>query len=250
MRIMGQNREDRLRLNVFVARASGLSRRAADGEVVAGNVAVDGITVREPGFRVNPGQKIFLNGKEIELPDRFIWLILNKPTGYISTRSDPHGRRTVMDLLPEKYRTLFPVGRLDTDTTGLLLFTNDGKTANNLLHPRYSVPRVYRARIAGKLDEEVLSFVKRGVMVDGRRVFPESLCKLYTREDSEVWEIRLVHGRYHEVKRFFSALGKVVVSLKRLSYAGIELEHLAKGEFRELTRREIAEMKTRLESYG
>jgi len=240
------NRKDNdIRLNVFVARATGLSRRAADEAIFSGKVKIDGEFVKIPGKRVNRNYKITFDGKRIRLPQKPTWIVLNKPKGYITTRSDEHGRPTVMDILPRKLRRLFHVGRLDSDAGGVLLFTDDGVLGEKLLHPKYGVIREYEVEIFGKLNGSKLKVAKRGVIIDGKRAVPVEIEKVGENGATQLWRLKLTEGRYHEVKRFFEALGLEVVSLKRLSFAGMSIEGLKSGEWRELTENEIAELKSK-----
>lgn len=235
------------RLNVFVARATGLSRRAADKVIFAGRVSIDAEIVIEPGRQVETNNRVVFDGKPLALPEESIWLLLNKPKGYITTRKNESGRRTVMDLLPEHLRGLFPVGRLDFDTEGVLLFTNDGETAHKMLHPGFEIERVYRAFLSTRIKPADIELARKGLLLDGRSAVPVNLtCSKYG-ESRSVCEITLAEGRYHEVKRFFKALGYEVTSLERLSHAGINAEGLNRSEWRLLTKAEIEALKSRLE---
>jgi 23S rRNA pseudouridine2605 synthase len=235
------------RLNVFVARATGLSRRAADKVIFDGRVSIDGEIVIEPGRQVDTNNLVAYNGNPLALPNEPIWLLLNKPKGYITTRKDESGRRTVMDLLPEHLRGLFPVGRLDFDTEGVLLFTNDGETAHKMLHPGFEIERVYRAFLSTRIKPSDIDLARKGILLDGRSALPVNIiCSNYG-ESRSVCEITLAEGRYHEVKRFFKALGYEVTSLERLSHAGISAEGLNRSEWRLLKKSEIEALKSRLE---
>ncbi len=232
------------RLNVFVARATGLSRRAADRAVEEGRVKIDGETVLEPGTNVESGDEVTFDGRPIESPEEFVWLLMNKPEGYITTRSDESGRQTVMDLLPEHLHRLFPVGRLDRDTEGVLLFTNDGKAAHRMLHPSHGVERTYRVWLDNRLSDRELDLVRKGVLLDSKRAVPLELKMIG--KIQPIYEITLTEGRYHEVKRIFSALGRDVLKLERLSHAGISAGKLKPGEWRILEKKEIENLKSRL----
>ena len=151
-----------------------------------------------------------------------------------------------MELLPEELKHLFPVGRLDADATGVLLFTNDGQTAQMLLHPKYQISRCYEVRIGARLNEDEVKIIKRGVIIDGRRAIPKSLRRIEANASGEIWNIELCEGRYHEVKRIFAAIGHNVLSLERVSYAGIDIGNLKSGQWRELTNDEIEKMKKRV----
>ena len=235
-----------VRLDVFVARSTGLSRRKADLVISSGRVRVDGRVVDSPGHRVEGSQRVFLDGKRLRLPSHFTWIVMNKPQGYLTTRSDPSGRKTVMELLPDRYKRLFPVGRLDSATTGVLLLTDDGATAQRMLHPRYEVPRQYRVKIATPLTAAELRLIRRGVILDGRRAVPLRTELLHDERDGQIWLIELSEGRYHEVRRIFESIGHEVIALERISFAGIELGDLPIGRWRLLDGDEV---KNRLERY-
>jgi len=247
---MIEKRRKTFRLNSFVAKAAGISRRKADAGIFAGEVSVDGETTCDPSVVVGRDNVVRYRKQAIRLFDEHIWVLLNKPRGYITTKSDPHGRPTVMDLLPPEHKTLFPVGRLDSDTTGLLLLTNDGYLTQRLLHPKFRVPREYRVEISGRLSPDEVEIVRRGVILDGRRAVPSSLSIASTKKKSEIWRIELREGRYHEVKRLFSAVGHEVLALTRTSFAGIEIEKLPEGHWRLLRDNEIEVLNERLEKYA
>jgi len=234
---------------LFIARATGLSRRKADSAIQRGAVSVNGKMTTNPAVRVDGSEKIKFHGENVELPDRNIWIAINKPDGYITSRDDQFDRPVVMDLLPQKYKKLFPVGRLDYRTTGLLLFTNDGELANRMLHPRYNVPREYLVTIEGNLSPEKIATAKNGIVIDNRPAIPVKLILRSKKRNREKWIIEFVEGRYHEVRRFFEALGYRVRSLTRLSFGGISLGNLQKGKWRLISDSEIQNLKDRLEKY-
>jgi len=243
------NRNSELRLNVFVARATGLSRRKADRAVIDGRVTVNGEMVTEPARRVSKNVSVSLDGEKIAIDRDYTWILMNKPRGYITSRADENGRPTVMEILPDKFGRLFPVGRLDIDTTGVLLFTDDGQTTQKLLHPKYGVPRKYRVEISGKLTEEEKEVASRGVIIDGRRAIPGELELVGRSRTGEIYEIEFSEGRYHEVKKFFAMLGHEVTRLERVSFAGITIGKLNPGEWRTLSKIELKSVKSRMERY-
>jgi 23S rRNA pseudouridine2605 synthase len=239
-----------IRLNVFVARAAGLSRRKADAAISAGRIEIDGEVVDRYGYRIAEGESVTLDGRRLRLPPSNIWILMNKPGGYITTRSDPFGRKTVMELLPKNHRNLFPVGRLDYETTGVLLFTNDGNMAQRMLHPSYGVPRSYLVEIVGKLSTDEIEIARRGVILDGRRAVPSRMEMVKQDRNSQSWRIDFHEGRYHEVRRFFGSIGHEVISIERFSFAEIEVGDLTMGGSRVLTAIEVKELKKRLERYA
>ena len=238
------------RLNVFVAKSAGISRRKADGVIKEGRVLIDGKVVDTPGSKVDISRRVEFDGDVIEVDEKLIWVLMNKPGGYITTKSDPNGRPTVMDLLPEHFQRLFPVGRLDYITTGVLFFTNDGDTAQKMLHPKNEVLREYSVQIEGNLTPNEIELAKKGVIIEGRRAVPIGVRSISKHRGREVWRIGFCEGRYHEVRRFFAAIGHNLRSIERVSFAGIEIGGLKAGEWRILDEIEINNLKKRLENYA
>jgi pseudouridine synthase len=225
-----------MRLNAYLARAGVSSRRGAEELVRAGRVRVNGEVAGLATF-VEAGDSVELDGRRLEL-EPLAYVLLHKPAGVVTTASDPHGRRTVVDLvgLPQR---IVPVGRLDADTTGALLLTNDGPLAHRLMHPRYEVDKVYEVDVEGEPDDETLRRLAEGVeLEDGttapagaRRMGPSSL------------ELTLHEGRKHQVKRMCEAVGHPVRRLHRPAYAGLTLDGLDPGGWRELTQDEVASLR-------
>jgi pseudouridine synthase len=206
-----------------------------------GVIEVDGIVADDPGMHVNPEtQEILVNGISIGYK-KFIYIMMNKPDGVISATDDDR-ERTVIDILPDEYARFnpAPVGRLDKDTVGLLLLTNDGQTAHRLLSPKRHVPKIYYARIQGIVGEgDILKFKKGVTLDDGYVTLPANLKILKTGETSEI-EVEIFEGKYHQVKRMFESVGKNVIFLMRISMGPLKLdESLKQGESRELTEDEL-----------
>jgi 23S rRNA pseudouridine2605 synthase len=225
-----------VRLNAYLARAGVASRRGADELIKAGRVRVNG----EPGALntfVEPGDRVELDGREL-VPQRLAYVLLHKPAGVVTTVRDPHGRPTVVDLVEHEARVV-PVGRLDADTTGALLLTNDGPFAHRLAHPRYEVEKVYEAEVEGEPSEEALRCLREGVELDDGRTAPARVRRLGR---SRV-ELAIHEGRKHQVKRMLEAVGHPVRRLHRSRYAGLTLEGLGPGEWRELSLDEVARLR-------
>jgi 23S rRNA pseudouridine2605 synthase len=226
-----------VRLNAFLARAGVASRRAADELIKAGRVTVNG----EPGQLntfVGGRDVVELDGRPLA-PQQLAYVLLHKPSGVVTTASDPHGRPTVVGLVDHPARVV-PVGRLDADTTGVLLLTNDGPLAHRLAHPRYGVEKVYEVDVEGEPDDEALRLLAEGVeLVDGRTA-PARARRL---GPSRV-ELTLHEGRKHQVKRMLEAVGHPVRRLHRSRYAGLDLTGVAPGEWRELGAAEIEALVT------
>lgn len=238
-----------MRLQRALARAGFGSRRSAEALIRAGRVRVNG-QVAELGMRVDPDRDVIMVGSRRLPPARIEWLALNKPLGYVVSRRDPRGRPTVFDLVP-RVPGLTYVGRLDVMTGGLLLLTTDGEAAHRLMHPRFAVPRSYRAVVHGRREEEVRRELARGVVLDGR---PVNIVRWRwrTRErggSSELFVV-LAEGRYRIVRRLCERLGLKVEQLVRLSYGPIRLGRLEPGQWRRLTAREIEALRVTVNLAG
>ena len=226
-----------MRLNAYLARAGVASRRKADELIKAGLVTVNG----EPGQLntfVESRDRVEVDGEPVA-KQRLSYVLLHKPTGVVTTASDPQGRRTVVDLVAGHDARVVPVGRLDADTTGALLLTNDGELAHRLAHPRYEVEKVYEAEVEGEPSDEALAQLESGVELDDGRTAPARARRL---APSTV-ELSIHEGRKHQVKRMLAAVGHPVTRLHRSRYAGLTLEGLAPGELRELREDEIARLR-------
>ena len=221
-----------MRLNAYLARAGVASRRKADELIKAGRVAVNGETGQLNTF-IEAGDQVEVDGERVE-PQRLAYVLLHKPADVVTTARDPHGRRTVVDLVRHETRVV-PVGRLDADTTGVLLLTNDGELAHRLAHPRYEVEKVYEADVEGEPDDEALRRLAEGVELDDGRTAPARVRRL---GPGRV-ELALHEGRKHQVKRMCAAVGHPVVRLHRSRYAALTLAGLALGEWRELEPAEV-----------
>jgi 23S rRNA pseudouridine2605 synthase len=225
-----------MRLNAFLARAGVASRRRADELIRAGRVRVNG----KPGqLNTDVGRPdvVEVDGERVEL-QRLSYVLLHKPAGVVTTARDPHGRRTVVDLVPPEPRVV-PVGRLDADTTGALLLTNDGDLAHRLAHPRYGVPKVYEAEVEGSPSREALARLRQGIELEDGLTAPAEARRLAAGR----LELTLHEGRKHQVKRMCEAVGHPVRRLHRARYAGLDLEGLEPGEWRHLARDEIASLR-------
>jgi pseudouridine synthase len=227
------------RLSKILAQAGIASRRAAEGLLAEGRVTVNGAVRLEPGAQADPEHdRITVDGRALPGPAPRQHLLLHKPRGYVTSRRDPTGRPVVLDLLPPHARGLYPVGRLDFDTEGLLLLTNDGELANRLLHPRYEIPRVYEAEVEGRVTETDLSRWRRGVTLDDGPAVPRRVTRLRAGARSTWLSLTFAEGRYREVKRYCKALGHPVRRLKRVQFGPLRLGDLPTGAHRGLTKAE------------
>lgn len=232
-----------MRLQKYMALCGVASRRHAEQMIAAGDVQVNGRTVREMGVLVAPGDRVTVRGSDIRVEGEKRYILYYKPVGEVCTVSDPEGRRTVMDAFRDFPCRLYPVGRLDYDSEGLLLLTNDGDFAAFLTHPRHEVDKGYIARVSNAVSDEALSALRRGVWVDGRRTAPAKVQVL--RQDAFSTDILItIHeGRNRQIRKMVDAVGHQVVRLKRVRYGSVELGDMQRGAWRDLTADEVAALK-------
>jgi 23S rRNA pseudouridine2605 synthase len=228
-----------MRLQKYLADAGLASRRAAEELISAGRVAVNGETVVRLGSQVNPdADRVTLDGKVVR-PRRRFYVALNKPRGYLCTRSDPQGRRTVGQLLPKEWSSLYPVGRLDRDTEGLLFLTNDGEFCLRLTHPRFAVPKTYLAEIEGRAPVGLGKRLTQGITDEGEKLKAETATVLDFSKTHSLVQLTLREGKYREVRRLFLGLGINVLALRRIQIGSIKLGELPQGKWRVLTTDEV-----------
>ena len=225
-----------MRLNAYLARAGVSSRRGADELIRAGRVRVNGEVAGLATF-VERGDTVELDGRRLE-PETLSYVLLHKPRGVVTTARDPHGRRTVVEVVGHERRVV-PVGRLDVDTTGALLLTNDGPLAHRLMHPRYEVDKVYEADVEGRPSDEALRALAQGVQLEDGPTAPARVRRLAP----ATIELTLHEGRKHQVKRMCGAVGHPVRRLHRRAYAGVTVDGVEPGEWRELTRAEVDDLR-------
>ncbi len=224
------------RLAKHLAHAGVASRRAAEALIAEGRVTVDGERVTDPARGITGKEAITVDGRALgSMPERVVFAV-NKPAGVVSTARDTHGRPTVVSLVPAGGARLYPVGRLDADTTGLILLTNDGALANELTHPRFEVPKVYRARLAGgPVGERALRALRQGVDLDDGRTAPARARRLGAHEI----ELTLREGRKRQVRRMCEAVGHRVLDLRRVAFGPLRLGNLPEGAHRRLSAGEV-----------
>lgn len=211
--------------------------------MVEGRVTVNGETIRELGTKADPGRDdIRVDGRRVSRPANHVYLLLNKPGGYVTTRSDPQRRPTVLDLLAGVREYVYPVGRLDFDSEGLLLLTNDGDLAARLTHPSHGVPRIYEARVLGVPDQRDLERLSRGVPLDGQRTAPADVQRVHTKGDRTVLRVTLREGRNRQVRRMCEAIGHPVEHLRRVAIGPVRDNRLKLGQWRALTADEITRL--------
>jgi len=231
------------RLSKILAEAGLASRRGSERLIAEGRVTVNGETVTAQGTTADPARdRITVDGRPLAGPEPKRYLLLNKPRGYLTSRSDPRGRPVVLDLVREERFRLFPVGRLDFDAEGLLLLTNDGDLAQRLLHPRFGMRRVYEVEVQGRVSAPELPRWERGVTLTDGLAKPSEV-RLLRRTQGTTWlSLVFSEGRYREVKRFCQALGHRVVRLRRVQFGPLRLGRLAPGAVRPLTSSELARL--------
>jgi 23S rRNA pseudouridine2605 synthase len=228
-----------MRLAKHLAHAGVASRRAAESLIAEGRVSVDGETVRDPARDVGEDNRILVDGRAIEGPEPRLTYAVHKPVGVVSTAQDTHGRPTVVGLVPDHGLRLYPVGRLDADTTGLILLTNDGDLAYALTHPSFEVPRTYRARVEGRPDERALRALRLGVELEDGRTAPARVRRVGPHEI----ELTIHEGRKRQIKRMCDAVGHPIVALKRVAFGPLRLGELAAGRHRRLTAAEVERLR-------
>ena len=232
-----------VRLQKVLAESGVASRRRSEEIIQDGRVTVDGAVVRELGIKVDPQvQKILVDGQPIH-SERKAYYLVNKPVGFLSTNDDPAGRDRVIDLLPKTRERLYPVGRLDEASQGLMLVTNDGPLANRLLHPRYGVPKVYRVQVAGHPEKAALDTMRTGQEFSDGKFHVEAYKLIKTRGDSTFLEIVLKEGHNREIRRLFARIGHKVLTLQRIAFGPLRIGRLEVGQFRHLTTFEIRQLK-------
>ncbi|MBQ8468777.1 MAG: rRNA pseudouridine synthase [Clostridia bacterium] len=228
-----------MRINKFLASTGLASRRKSEEYVKQGRITVNGKVITDLAFDVSPKDKVELDGKTLGTAEHK-YIMLHKPKGYITSTSDDKGRKTVMELIPEEYAGVKPVGRLDYDTEGLLLLTNDGELANKLTSPAAEITKTYHVKIEGKISESQLAVMRAGVVIDGIRL---KKCKVQITEVGDNWtklEVKITEGKNRQIRKMFDAVGVNVSFLKRVAIENLKLGGLSRGKTRELHADEIA----------
>lgn len=228
------------RLQKIISRAGLTSRRNAEKLILAGKVTVDGKIISELGAKFDAQKnKIRVDGKILKFDSKKIYLLLNKPRGYVCTANDERGRKTVLDLITGISERIYPVGRLDLNSEGLLLLTNDGELMNALIHPKFKIEKTYRVKFSGNVTEEKLDKLRAGIELEDGLTSP---AEIFLLEENFV-EITIHEGRNRQIRRMFAAIGCDVKRLKRVKFAGLTLDGVAVGKFRALTDSEVIFLK-------
>ncbi|MBF0523030.1 MAG: rRNA pseudouridine synthase [Candidatus Omnitrophica bacterium] len=237
------NATHKIKLQLFLSHNGVCSRRKAFDLIKQGHVKVNGETVDEPSTMIDPGiDRIFIGSQQVAAKG-FEYLMLHKPAGYVTTAEDRFAEKTVFDLLPREYRHLASVGRLDKDTEGLLLFTNDGDVAYKLTHPKFNIHKTYFVRIVGRLEQSGKERIEKGVMIDGEKTAPARIEKVVYKENVTELLLTIHEGKKRQIRLMFPKVGHKVLYLKRIAQGPISLGNLQRGQFRPLTNTEVEELK-------
>ncbi|MCJ7801396.1 MAG: rRNA pseudouridine synthase [Candidatus Marinimicrobia bacterium] len=227
-----------MRLNKYLAQSGVASRRESDRLIQEGTVTVNGQVMIDPAYQAQENDEITFDGKVLTPQEGTVVYMLNKPKNVITTARDEYGRKTVMDLIPSN-RRLFPIGRLDKDTTGIILITDNGELANYLMHPKNRVSRFYEAEIEGQLNPKEIAKIKKGIFIGDGEFGRGEIVKQVTRKTRSTITIRLQQGKKREIRRIFYSLGKIVYSLHRFQYGTMVLGNLQPGQWRGLMQKEV-----------
>lgn len=233
------------RLQKVISQAGVASRREAEKLILAGRVSVNGKIIMELGTKVDiKFDKVFVDGKSIALEDH-IYILLNKPKGVVTTAKDERGRKTVIDLLTEIKQRVYPVGRLDYNTEGVLLLTNDGELTNQLIHPKYKIYKTYIAKVIGIPSEEKLDLLRVGIRLEDGVTAPATIRLLSSDSLTNTAEIEFIihEGKNRQIRRMCEAIKYPIKSLKRIKFASLSLEGLRRGQYRALSQKEVEELK-------
>lgn len=230
---------EKIRINKYLAELGIGSRRSIDKMIAEGKIKVNGI-LAQSGLKVNEDDEIIVNGRSVNSKEKSkkVYFILNKPKRVLSTAKDERGRKTVVDLIDTKER-IFPIGRLDYDTEGLLLLTNDGEVFNKVIHPRTEVYKTYLVEAKGNINMTTLNRLKRGIMLDDKMTLPAKAKIILADEYHTVLHFAIKEGRNRQVRRMFDSVGHKVINLKRIMLGELNLDGLEVGEYRALTKKEI-----------
>ena len=235
--------EDLIRLNKYLADMGIASRRNVDEMILQGRIVVNNEVVRELGTKINPNRDVIeVNGKKVDTLQQLTYIALNKPRGVISSVTDPQGRKTVTDIVKARER-LYPVGRLDQDSQGLILLTNDGDLAYRLTHPRFHIPKIYEALISGAVKQEQIDEMGKGVKLEEGMTAPAQVRELRRDYGKTLLEITLFEGKKRQIRRMCAVLHLHLLQLRRIQVGPIRLAELEEGKWRRLTREEIELLK-------
>lgn len=228
-----------MRINKYIANAGIASRRKADELIKAGKVKVNGKVMSQPGYDVADSDEVLVEGKPVQSAENKVYYAMNKPLGVITSVNDDRGRMTVVDIMSDVEERVFPVGRLDYNTSGLLLLTNDGDFANRIMHPGRRVDKTYRVRVAGNISKIKISVLRAGVRLGKFKTSPARVDVITWNRHSMILEVTIHEGKNRQIRRMFEAVGYPVQELERISIGNMKLGHLKPGQYRKLSKREL-----------
>lgn len=239
-----------MRINKYIAASGVASRRKADELIKAGKVKINGLVTTELGYEVEEGWVVEVEGRIVSPASRKVYIMLHKPKGFITTVKDDAGRPTVMNLVQDISERIFPIGRLDNATSGLLLMTNDGEFANLLMHPKNKIYKTYQARVLGMMTRNEAAKLARGVMIDGVRTAPAIVQILKQTDHSTVVEIKIYEGRNRQVRKMCEAVGHKVLELHRSAIGNLTMGHLKEGHYKKLKPAEVEMLRREASATG
>lgn len=232
-----------MRLQKYMANCGVASRRKCEALIAEGKVTINGQVITELGTQVNQGDIVCYLGEKLSLEEDYVYYMLNKPAGYVTTVQDDKDRPTVINLLPNEMRRVYPVGRLDYNTSGLLILTNDGDLTYELTHPKHHVNKCYEVKVKGPLSESTKRALRSGIVIEGKRTYPAELRVIRQGEKASLFHLTIHEGRNRQVRKMCEAVGCPVLSLKRVAIGKLKLGTLKLGEYRELTKQEVGYLK-------
>ena len=236
------DKKEPIRLQKFISQCGIASRRKAEELILQGSVKINGKTA-VLGDKVNPSDKVFVKGKRIVMPKaKYRYIMLNKPRGFITTMNDERGRKCVAELVQDVGERVYPIGRLDKDSEGMLVFTNDGEFANKVMHPKNSVYKIYRVTVRPSIDEEQIIKLETGIMLDGKKTAPAIVHVIHKEQGRVVLEMILHEGKNREIRRMCEAVGLQVARLKRTQIGCVKMGMLKQGDWRDLTEQEVKKL--------
>lgn len=234
----------KIRLQKYMAQCGVASRRKCEEMIKSGQVTINGEVVRDMGVKIDPSHdRVFVNGKRISLEENYVYIMLNKPRGYITTVKDQYNRPIVMDLVKDISERIYPIGRLDYESEGLLLLTNDGNIAFHLTHPRHQIDKEYVVRVEGCPSSEDIDKLRNGIDIGGFITSPAQVDLIRKNKQTSLIRITIKEGKNRQVRRMFDAIGHPVIYLKRIRIGNIKLGNLELGKWRHLTNRELEALK-------
>ncbi|MCB0279219.1 MAG: rRNA pseudouridine synthase [Calditrichaeota bacterium] len=231
-----------MRLNKYIAHSGYCSRRKADELIFAGSVKVNDSVITNPATMVSEKDSVYVNSELLHIDHNLVYILLNKPLYTITSRSDEKNRETVIDLIETDSR-IYPIGRLDYMTTGILLLSNDGELTQKLSHPSNEIKKTYRVTVKGRLETADINKLENGIMLDNRLTYPATVTSIKSTTDRSSFQIQIHEGRNRQIRRMIDVLGYELISLDRVTYAGLTYGKLARGEYRFLSKKEIDSLK-------